>query len=172
VTRSAKTGVRLRQVERRGAARSGIKPSGCDIDPSTTLARPRSCNARPDEAIVRLILAGTVVRAARQEGHVDFASRGAGRAGRWPEGAAGGQEYERRTRGSLASAPLARVSRPLFRHQRRRVESHGLSHTNSAAARSSAVLNEPRRRLPEIPISFVIRGGTIPAQSSMFAALS
>ena len=44
-------------------------------------------------------------RAARQEGHVDFASRGAGRAGRWPEGAAGGQEYGRRKRGSLASGP-------------------------------------------------------------------
>ena len=45
-------------------------------------------------------------RAARQEGHVDFASRGAGRAGRWPEGAAGGQEYGRRKRGSLASATI------------------------------------------------------------------
>ena len=53
-------------------------------------------NARSlkDEPIVRLILDGTVVpRSARQEGDVDFASRGAGRPARRPEGAAGGQEH-------------------------------------------------------------------------------
>jgi hypothetical protein len=33
--------------------------------------------------------------------------------------------------------------------------------TNSAAARSSAVFNEPRRRLPEIPISFVTTALTV-----------
>jgi Transposase, Mutator family len=43
--------------------------------------------------------------AARQEGHVDFASRGAGRPARRPESSAGGQEHGRRERGGLAGAP-------------------------------------------------------------------